>query len=285
MSREEPQYIYGPVTEGECFLYTLLDRSYYYLKLDPKPGYPPYFGLASPRKEQLSLGLELGENPRLVSGTGSGFLQDHELQTAILSTSSNGDFTFLYFDTVSSGTGLLFGVFIRLLVDGVELTFKWKSPESEEIDKNASSIDYKPTYDGDVVGYFLAPLTAYKPGECEASPYDNGVFLAYSNDPQYAAIWYSTPEWCLADQPFEPCKSGDCGFCYGPCEDQETECSPDPKTGELECRSPVPVKKPWYEQVWVWVLIGFGIFLLLVIGVYFLLQRKKSHAIPAKIGP
>jgi len=267
------QFIYGPVIDGLGFLYASINQEYYYLKPDPKPGFPPYFGKASPTKNQLTLETTVTETGyTLTSETGAGFVQVSGI--ANLSTSSKGSFNYLYLGSVTPETGLLYGVSFQMIVDNQTLIFKWKSAEDELKDQQASSTNYAPTYSGDVTYYFLVPLQAREPTNCDQL-YDWGPFLAYSNNPEYQKIWYSTLEWCLDDRPTAPCLGGKvCSSCYGPCSDPGYECIPDPGAENLKCRVPGPVTKPWYEEIWIWILIAFAVFAILIVGLFLILQHR-----------
>lgn len=256
------QFIFGPLIEDNATLFTAIDNEFYYLKPDPRSGYPPYFGRSSQYLNQLA--LQTTPEPSLSTTSGLGFIQDIALETAVLSTGSSTSkdgFDFIYMNGLT-GDRLLYGVPFQMFVNGVGLTFKWKSVEDEQEDPES--------YSGDVQYYFLAPHNAYDP-ESSCERFINGPFLAYSNIPEYEKIWYSTIEWCQTDIPFEPCAK--CGDCFGPCPPDQ-ECIPDPKTGTLKCRTPGPSTTPWYKQIWFWALIGLVLIIIIILVVFFTVFNK-----------
>ncbi len=293
------QFIFGPIVDDDGFLYTRLSDGFYYLRPDPKPGLPPYFGIATLKTTEylaLKTEVESPENIKLTTLTGAGFIQDPILKTAIVSSSSDGSFEYQYLDNTTGQSpvrggasgqpkavetttgGLVYGVEFQMAVKGTMLTFKWKSPANEQKDiaaYKANTITYSPTYDGDIEQYFLVPYLSFDPTkECEL--FNFLAFLAYSNTPGNQKITYSTIEWCQTDKPIEPCLSTQtCGDCYGLCSEDGYECIPDPGTGKLKCRVPGPLDKPWYAQPWFWIVAVVSVLIIFFVILYFLFFKKK----------
>jgi hypothetical protein len=279
--------VYGPLQTSQVALFTSQSNSFYVLKPDPNPKFPPYFGIADGTTNFVPLNLTANiENTEttytLLTATSQGFQQVSG--TAALVSSTIGIFTYQYTD--KSVGSLVAGYPLQIIVANAPLTFRWKDSTNEATDKgNATNSNYQPTYNGNIDSYFIIPMNGIPQSNCNLIS-NNGPFLAYSNQP-HSDTFYTTINFCQNQITNPMCPSGSfCGGstssgpCYGICPPGgNSECSPTGKA-QLSCINPTPSNN---INIWKIILIVGAVLIgLLLFGLILYLAVHSTQAPPVQ---
>lgn len=292
-----PRFVYGPLQAGTVTLFAQINGQFYVIRSDPNPQYPPYFGYADGSSNYLPFQFSSsGGTTTLRTSSGQGLTQGNDPEFPTLLTPSSGQFKYQYVDPIASGTPLMAGVLIQMIVGNYPLTFAWKSKDYETKDKqNATKSNYIPSYSGSINKIIIVPINAIPADNCNAIS-NNGPYVAYSNKTN-PPIYFTTKDFCINKITNPPCPSDNvCGdsvngtTCYGPCTSGSCNAT---AQGELKCTVIPPIIPPDNggggdngDDTWKWILIiGAAIIglILLILIIFFIVKASSTPKAPPRV--